>query len=269
MSKSIERLTEIMGRLRDPKTGCPWDLEQDFKTVAPYTLEEAYELVEAIEQNDPKAMVDELGDLLFQIVFHAQMGKEAGLFDLDQVAGQVADKMVERHPHVFGDRDAKNAEAVLVNWEGDKAARREAQAKSEGRTTSALDGVTTALPAATRAVKLQKRAARVGFDWKDPRDIFAKIKEEIGELESEMGKPNNADAMEDEMGDVFFVLVNLARRLEIDPEAALRRTNQKFERRFRALEARLAAQGKRMEDTSLDDMERIWVEIKKEEKKKV
>jgi ATP diphosphatase len=267
MSAALDRLIEVMARLRDLKRGCPWDLEQNFRTIAPYTLEETYEVVEAIEQNDPKAMMDELGDLLFQIIFHAQMGREAGLFDIDQIATHVADKMIERHPHVFGDRDAKTADRVLANWESDKAAKREARAKAENRPVSALDGVTTALPATTRAVKLQNRAARVGFDWTDARDILAKIKEEIGELEAEIETKQNKDAIEDEFGDLFFALINLARRLEVDPEAALRRTNRKFERRFREVGGRRDAQGRKMTDASLEEMEKIWCAVKDEEKR--
>ena len=267
MSKNLDRLLDVMARLRDPKSGCPWDLEQNFKTIAPYTLEETYEVVEAIEAGDPKGMADELGDLLFQVVFHAQMGKEAGLFTFDEIAGHVADKMIERHPHVFGDRDAKTAEAVLTNWEADKAKKREAAARAENRPASVLDGVTTSLPAITRSVKLQNRAARVKFDWTDARDIIAKIKEETAELEAELDAKSGKDAVEDEFGDLFFALVNLARRLEVDPESALRRTNRKFERRFREVEKRIASQGRNMADASLDEMEKIWVDIKTEEKK--
>lgn len=266
MSAALDRLVQIMARLRDPKAGCPWDLEQSFRTIAPYTLEETYEVVEAIEKDDPRAMADELGDLLFQIVFHAQMGREAGLFDLDSIATGVADKMVERHPHVFGDRDANSAEKVLANWETDKAKKRAAEAKAENRTHGALDGVSEALPATTRAVKLQKRAARVGFDWTEARDILAKIREEIGELEAEIKAKTGQDAMEDEMGDLLFALVNLARRLDIDPETALRRTNRKFEDRFRAMESRLAAEGRKMEGQPLDVLEKLWVEVKNAEK---
>lgn len=265
MSKSIQRLVEVMRRLRDPKTGCPWDLEQNFRSIAPHTLEETYEVIEAIEQDDPKAMKEELGDLLFQIVFHAQMGNEAGLFDLDRIADAVADKMIERHPHVFGDREANTADAVLTNWEADKAKKRAAQAAAENRPVSALDGVSTALPAMLRALKLQNRAARVGFDWTDARDIIAKIREETGELEAEI-KSGDRDSREDELGDLFFVLVNLARRLEIEPETALRRANRKFERRFRGIETRLAAQGRKLEDTSLDEMEAAWQAVKQKEK---
>jgi len=267
MTKPIEKLIEVMRRLRDPKDGCPWDLEQDFKSIAPHTLEETYEVVEAIEQGDAQAIKEELGDLLFQIAFHAQLGSEAGLFDFNQIAEAVADKMVERHPHVFGDRDAKTAQAVLANWETDKAIKREAAAKADNRPISALDGISTALPAILRALKLQKRAARTGFDWTDAKDILAKIHEEIGELEVEIKKDANKDGIEDELGDLFFVMVNLARRLEIDPEGALRRTNRKFERRFREIEKRLADAGRKLEDASLEEMEANWTTIKREEKR--
>ncbi|MDR3450156.1 MAG: nucleoside triphosphate pyrophosphohydrolase [Alphaproteobacteria bacterium] len=262
---NIARLMDVMARLRNPEGGCPWDLEQNFASVAPYTLEETYELVEAIESNDTQAIKEELGDVLFQVVFHAQMGREAGLFDLDGVAGSVADKMIERHPHVFGDRDAQTAGAVLANWETDKEAKRKAKAAAEGCALSVLDGVSTALPASVRAVKLQKRAARVGFDWSEARDIVGKIREEIGELEAEMVSCDK-DALEDELGDVFFAIANLARKLDIDPETALRRTNRKFERRFRGIEGRLAAQGKSIENASLAEMEDLWNALKREEK---
>jgi len=265
----LDRLVAVMRKLRDPNGGCPWDLEQNFKTIAPYTLEETYEVVEAIEQNDSKAIKEELGDLLFQVVFHAEMGREQGLFDLDSIATQVADKMVERHPHVFGDRNTRTANEVLTNWEEDKAAKRAAKAKAENRPISALDGVSTALPATSRALKLQNRAARVGFDWTDAKDILAKIKEETAELEAEIDHKKGNNFIEDELGDLFFALINLARRLEIDPETALRSTNRKFERRFREIEKRLAAQGRQMNTTSLEEIEQIWNDIKGEEKKSV
>jgi ATP diphosphatase len=268
MSTALDRLIQVMTQLRDPKTGCPWDLEQNFKSIAPYTIEETYEVVEAIESNDPDAMKDELGDLLFQVIFHAQIGRDAGLFDIDQIANHVTDKMIERHPHVFGDRDAVTAHDVLTNWESDKAAKRKAKADAAGQKESALNGVSTALPAATRAVKLQKRAARVGFDWSAPADVINKIREELDELQVEIAKDKitNADAMEDELGDVFFALANLARHLDIDPETALRRTNRKFERRFRAIETQLASRNKKIEDATLDEMETIWNAVKAEEK---
>jgi len=266
VSKNMERLINVMARLRDPHKGCPWDIEQNFSTIAPYTIEETYELVEAIEAGDVKAISEELGDVLFQVVFHAQMGSESGLFDLESVAGAVADKMIERHPHVFGDRDAKTANDVLVNWEADKEAKRIKKAESDGRTPSILDGVSSALPASTRAVKLQNRAARVGFDWSNARDVLAKISEEIAELETEMKASADKEFIEDELGDVFFAIVNLARKLDVDPETALRRTNRKFERRFRGIEATLSAQGRKVSDASLDEMERIWNTLKAQEK---
>jgi ATP diphosphatase len=265
-TSNIERLLDVMARLRRKDGGCPWDLEQTFETVAPHTIEETYELVEAIESKDAKAIMEELGDVLFQVVFHAQMGREAGLFDFDGVAGYVADKMIERHPHVFGDREVASAQDVLVNWEKDKAAKREAQ--SEER-LSVLHGVSTALPAATRAVKLQKRAAEVGFDWDKAKDVIAKIREEIGELEREIEHAEaaaNKERLEDELGDVFFAVTNLARKLKIDPETALRSTNRKFERRFRGIEEALAQQGRSVSEASLDEMESLWNAMKAKEK---
>lgn len=261
MYSGITHLLSVMARLRDPKDGCPWDLEQNFKTIAPYTLEETYEVVDAIERDDPQAIKEELGDLLFQVAFHAQLGREAGLFSFDDIAQSVADKMVERHPHVFGDREANSADKVLANWEADKAKKREAQAKAENKPLSVLDGVTAALPAMTLAVKLQSRAARVGFDWPHARDVLAKIKEEVAELESEI-ESGNDDAREDELGDVLFAVVNLARKLKIDPETALRRTNRKFDQRFRFIEDQLRAAGRDISSASLDEMEELWVKAK-------
>ncbi len=266
MTTNIQRLIDVLTRLRDPNGGCPWDMKQTHASLASGTVEETYELVEAIEKNDTNAIKDELGDVLLHVVFHAQLGRETGAFDFESVAGHVADKMIERHPHVFGERDVKTAHDVLVNWEADKEAKRQAQALAEGHTLSVLDNVSTALPSSTRAVKLQKRAARVGFDWAEARDVLSKIREEIGELEHEIAKGANKDFLEDELGDVFFAVTNLARKLEIDPETALRRTNRKFERRFRGIEAALAAEGRKISDASLDEMERIWNAIKAAEK---
>ncbi len=263
MTSGTKRLIDIMARLRNPKGGCPWDLEQTFKTIAPHTLEETYELVEAIEGGGKEDIKDELGDVLFQIVFYTQMGREAGWFDFDDVANHVADKMIERHPHVFGKRRVKTARDVASNWEKDKEAKR---TKKAGKELSLLDGISTALPAATRAVKLQKRAAGVGFDWPKAWDVLAKIKEEIGELEREIKRKADKDFLEDELGDVFFAVTNLARKLDISPEAALRRTNRKFERRFRAIEKALTKKGKKITDASLDEMEQIWKAVKTKEK---
>ena len=270
MSSGVDKLIEVMKKLRNPNGGCPWDCEQTTKTLAPYTIEEAYEVVEAIEAGDDTHLKEELGDLLLQIVFHAQIASETGRFDIDQIAETEADKMIDRHPHVFGDRDGvKTGNDVLKNWEADKAAKREKQAKDEGRAQSALDGVSPALPAMTRATKLQQRAARVGFDWEDGRDIIAKLHEEADELHVEMQAPDlaaNKDRIEEELGDLLFVIVNLARRLKIDPEHALRLCNRKFERRFKGIESTLAEQGLKMTDVGLAEMDKIWNEIKKAEK---
>ncbi|MER2520665.1 MAG: nucleoside triphosphate pyrophosphohydrolase [Bdellovibrionales bacterium] len=272
MSATLERLLSVMTRLRDPHKGCPWDLEQDFKSLTSCTLEEAYETVEAIESGDPAAMKDELGDLLFQIVFYAQLAREQGLFDFEAIANHVADKMIERHPHVFGDREAKTAHAVVVNWEADKAAKRERLAKDKGHNHSVLDGVSPALPGSTRAVKLQKRASRIGFDWNDPLKVLDKLDEEVEELKAEMRKAPCPDpaALADELGDVYFVLANLARHLELDPETCMRHANAKFERRFRYLESRMQEQGllKSGEKAPLDAMESLWNEAKTKEKDK-
>jgi ATP diphosphatase len=266
----MDRLLQIMRQLRNPNGGCPWDVAQNFKTIAPCTLEEAYEVVEAIEKDDMPHLKEELGDLLLQVVFHAQMANEAKLFSFDDVVQAISDKMIDRHPHVFGSRDGVNSpDDVLKNWEADKTAKREAKAEQEGRVLSALDGVNTALPAMSRALKLQQKAARVGFDWTNPADIIAKIHEEADELKVELeegGKQDNLDRIEDELGDVFFVLVNLARKLDLNPESALRRTNAKFERRFREVERRLSSQGISMKDATLEQQDAVWHEIKREEK---
>ncbi len=263
----IDRLREVMRRLRDPKSGCPWDVEQSFATIAPYTIEEAYEVAEAIQNDDMDALKDELGDLLLQVVFHAQMAAEARRFDFDAVADAIADKMIRRHPHVFADQVIDGAAAQTKAWETQKAAERAAKARAAGVPPSALDGVTVGLPALTRALKLQKRAGRVGFDWKEAAPIRDKIMEELDELGAEMAAPTrDKDRLEDELGDLLFACVNLARHLEVDPESALRRTNAKFERRFRRVEALLAADGKRPEQTSLDTMERLWERAKREER---
>lgn len=264
MSKNIDRLVEVMARLRDPKGGCPWDIEQTFASIAPNTIEETYELVEAIEGGNAQAIKEELGDVLLQVVFHAQMASEAGMFDIENVAECIANKMIERHPHIFGEREGiKTAGDVLVNWEADKAAKREAKGEFKG----ALDGVSFALPAATRAVKLQKRAARVGFDWDNARDVLGKIREEIGELEAELSASDVDDALvREELGDVFFAITNLARKLDVDPETALRGTNRKFERRFSRMEKIFSTQGRTIADASLDEMEAMWDQVKREER---
>lgn len=266
MSSNIDRLVDIMALLRDPEKGCPWDVEQTFASVAPHTIEEAYEVADAIERRDMKLLVDELGDLLLQVVFHAQMAKEDGIFDFENVAGAICDKLVRRHPHVFADADVDSASAQLKAWENLKAEERRAKAGSMPLPTdeahSVLDDVALGLPALTRALKLQKRAARVGFDWDDPVKVLSKVDEELNELRHEIASGADADRIEDETGDLLFTIVNLARKLEHDPEKALRRANSKFERRFKAIEAMLSDQSKTPEDATLDELEALWRQAK-------
>lgn len=246
----IDRLVEIMARLRDPVSGCPWDLEQDFATIAPYTIEEAYEVADAIERQAWGELKGELGDLLFQAVYHAQMASEAGHFGFDDVVAAVSDKMVARHPHVFGDESReKTAEDQTRDWERIKA-------KERGR-QGVLDGVALGLPALTRAIKLQNRAARVGFDWPSTAEVIDKIVEEAQELNEARAIKTEAEVFE-EFGDLLFVVANLARHLKIDAEAALRAANSKFTRRFGAVEAALATAGKRPEDSDLAEMDALW-----------
>ncbi|MGY6536605.1 MAG: nucleoside triphosphate pyrophosphohydrolase [Pararhodobacter sp.] len=248
----LPRLREIMRRLRAPVGGCAWDLEQDFDSIAPYAIEEAHEVADAIARRDWNGLQGELGDLLFQAVYHAQMAEEAGYFTLDDVIRDAADKMVARHPHVFGDAAERSAEAQTDAWEDQKARERAARAQ-----TGVLDDVPLALPALMRALKLQKRAARVGFDWPDVAQVVDKIAEEAREL-AEARDSLPAEAVAEEMGDLLFVMANLARHLKVDPEVALRAANDKFARRFRAVEAALAAQGRRPEDSTLAEMDTLW-----------
>ena len=258
----IERLLEIMRRLRDPETGCPWDVEQDFRSIAPYTIEEAYEVADAIERGAWGELEGELGDLLLQTVYHAQMGEEAGRFTFQSVVRAISDKMVARHPHVFGDeRRDKSAEDQTRDWERMKAAERAEKAQK-----GTLDGVAVGLPALLRALKLQKRAARVGFDWPDVSHVLDKLVEEAREL-TEARDTLGPDEIEEEVGDILFVMANLSRHLGVDPEAALRRTNAKFTRRFEGIEAKLATRGKRPEESDLEEMDALWDEMKAEEKR--
>jgi len=261
---AVARLLAVMQQLRNPDGGCPWDLEQNFATIAPYTIEEAYEVADAIERQDMAALKDELGDLLLQVVFHAQMAREAGSFDFEAVATGIADKMVRRHPHVFGDAKVADADAQTVAWEDHKETERRAKASAEGRSASVLDGVAAGLPALMRAVKLQRRAARVGFDWPHAADVFLKIDEELFEIKEEM-QSGSAERVSDEIGDLLFAVVNLARHLEADPEAALRHANAKFERRFRQLEAELVRGGGSPAAASLDELEALWQRVKADE----
>lgn len=253
----IDELLAVMARLRNPEGGCPWDLEQNFRTVAPYTVEEAYEVAEAAEAGDMDALRDELGDLLLQVVFHSRMAEEAGHFAFDDVVRAIVTKMIARHPHVFGAESAGDAEAVGGIWEARKAAERAAKAAAAGTQPGLLDDIGPALPGLTRAVKLQKRAARVGFDWTEVPPILAKLREETAELEAELERGDKA-RLEDELGDMLFVLANLARRLEIDPEQAIRGANGKFVRRFGFIERGLGAQGRDLEGASLEEMEALW-----------
>ena len=259
-ARPIDRLLAVMARLRDANSGCPWDLAQDFKTIAPYTIEEAYEVADAIEREDMPGLKDELGDLLLQVVFHSRMGEEIGAFDFDAVADAIVDKMLRRHPHVFGSVNAATQAAVNDNWESIKAAERAAK-RGTGQPGSVLDGIATALPALSRAEKLQRRASRVGFDWGAPEPILDKIAEEIGELGAELPTADK-EKITDELGDVLFAVVNLARHLEIDPEVALRGTNAKFERRFKYIERMLSAKGKSPEQSTLEEMDALWNEAK-------
>lgn len=260
-ASSIDRLLTIMAKLRAPEGGCPWDIAQDFTTIAPHTIEEAYEVVEAIESGDKSALKDELGDLLFQVVFYAQMAKEEGSFDFADVVGAICEKMERRHPHVFGNSTVADAQAQTVQWEAQKALER--HQKAGDRPPSALEGVSTALPAQTRALKLQARAGRVGFDWPEAAQVLDKIAEEIEEVRAEMGETIDQDRLEDEMGDLLFACVNLARKLKIDPETALRRGNRKFERRFHHIERELAAEGRMPDESTLEEMEALWVAAKR------
>ena len=249
----LDRLRAIMVRLRDPVTGCPWDVEQTFATIAPYTLEEAYEVADAIERGDHDELKSELGDLLFQVVFHARMAEEQGLFDFDAVATAIADKLERRHPHVFGE-EAARADAVSqkARWEDIKAAERKAKAQH-----GVLDDVPVGLPALARAAKLTKRAARVGFDWPSTDEVFAKLDEEVAELKVEIAAGSNA-RMKDEVGDLLFVLANLARKLGVEPEDALRGANAKFVRRFAFIEAELAKDGRTPDQSDLAEMDALW-----------
>lgn len=264
---SLAELLRIMARLRDPDGGCPWDLEQTFATIAPYTIEEAYEVEDAIARDDLPALKDELGDLLLQVVFHARMAEEAGHFTFQDVAAGIADKMIRRHPHVFGDVDVKHADTVSANWESIKAAERAAKTESAVETglSPVLAGVTNGLPALLRAVKLQNRAARVGFDWPDKRPVLAKIREELEELEVEI-ESGASGRTEEEFGDFLFVVANLARHLKLDPEASLRAANRKFERRFSQMESILNSEGKQLADCDLTAMDAAWDKAKLLEK---
>lgn len=267
-SRDVSRLLEIMAALRDPVDGCPWDVEQTFASIAPFTIEEAYEVVDAIERGATEDLREELGDLLLQVVFHARMAEEAGMFDFGGVVEAITAKLIRRHPHVFGNARELNSDAVKALWSRIKADEKRLRAESRARAglpreaaSAALSGVPLAAPALSRALKLQQKAGKVGFDWNDVRSVLAKLNEEIAEVEAEIAE-GSSETLSDEVGDLLFAAVNLARHLKVDPEAALRSANAKFERRFAHIENRLAEKGRRPEGASLDEMEALWLEAK-------
>ncbi len=259
-TNDIEKLLQVMAALRDPQTGCPWDLEQNFSTIAPYTIEEAYEVADAIERGELRELRDELGDLLFQVVFHARLAEEQGLFGFADVVQAIVEKMVRRHPHVFADEEVADAEAQTRAWEAQKAKERE----TKGEVSSLLDGVTLGLPSLSRAEKLQKRAARAGFDWPQIDPVFNKVHEEIDEFRAEL-QAGDAQAVMNELGDLLFACVNLARHAGVNPEQALAAANRKFERRFRYLEQRLQQSGHSVEQCDPDTLDQLWEEAKHRE----
>ncbi|GJE02646.1 nucleoside triphosphate pyrophosphohydrolase [Methylobacterium isbiliense] len=256
-STPIERLLAIMARLRDPETGCPWDLQQSFATIVPYTIEEAYEVADAVDRGDLDDLRDELGDLLFQVVFQARIAEEAGAFRFDDVATAIADKMVRRHPHIFGAVRDLDPEAVRAQWEAIKAREKAGRPEAQG----ALAGVPLALPALTRAEKISRKAAAVGFDWPDAAQVVAKVREETGEVEEALAA-GDAEAVAEEIGDLLFSVANLARHARVDPEEALRRANEKFRRRFAAMEAEVTAGGQSLAAAGLAAMEEAWLQVK-------
>jgi ATP diphosphatase len=278
-SPDIARLIEIMAALRTPGSGCPWDLEQNFSTIAPYTIEEAYEVADAISRGDLDDLKDELGDLLLQVAFHARMAQEQNAFAFPDVVQAITEKLIRRHPHVFGDSRGLDTGAVNLQWDAIKAQEKVAKAAkavsanaggtpapgSAARRDGALSGVAAGLPALSRALKLQQKAGKVGFDWNDPRAVLAKIREEADEIEAELAAGRRRD-IEAEIGDLMFAVVNLARHLDVDTETALRATNLKFERRFAAIEDALAAQGKTPTDATLEEMDALWNDAKAAEK---
>ena len=263
--RDIRDLLDIVARLRTPGAGCPWDLEQDFSSIAPYTIEEAYEVADAIDRVDFDDLRDELGDLLLQVVFHARMAEEAEKFAFADIVEAITTKMIRRHPHVFAHGTADTAVSVKERWEAIKADEKAARVGDGRSAESLLDDVPLALPALTRAVKLQKRAGTVGFDWNDPKAVIAKIREELVEFEGELDAAADRGRLADELGDILFAAANLARHMAIDPETALRGANAKFMRRFNVIERGLRDRGKALAEASLDEMEALWREAKTRE----
>lgn len=267
--RPIDKLLSLMAKLRDPTTGCPWDVAQNFSSIAPYTLEEAYEVADAIAQGDMEALREELGDLLLQVVFHSRMAEEAGLFDFAAVAEGISNKLIRRHPHVFADKTAQTNDGLHQAWEAAKASERAEKSAKKGskHRPSLLDGIALALPALVRAEKLQSRAARVGFDWPSPLQVLDKIEEEITELRVALSEKNDQAAVEEEFGDLMFALVNLGRWLSIDSEATLSKCNNKFINRFNYIEQNIDISKNNPIKPSLAEMERLWIEAKNIEKK--
>ncbi len=259
---SIDDLLAIMKRLRDPVEGCPWDLEQSFSSIVPHTLEEAYEVADAIERGDPVDLCDELGDLLFQVIFYARLGEEGGVFDFGRIVDGICNKLIRRHPHVFGDERIDDAGQQSRAWERHKQAER--RRKASTRDVSQLDDISLALPALSRAQKLQRRASAVGFDWHETAPVMDKVREEIAEVEAELRQGGDTERLQDEIGDLLFVCVNLARHAGIDAESSLRQGNRKFERRFRFIEQSLAARGRSLEQATLDEMDALWDQAKQQ-----
>lgn len=262
---AMRRLLDIMRQLRDPKSGCPWDLAQTPATIVPHTLEEAYEVAEAVETGDAAALRDELGDLLFQVVFYARLAEEAGEFDFTAVTEGIADKLVRRHPHVFGGESVTSVAEQSQAWERHKAAERAERANSDGTGASVLDGISHTLPATSRAQKLQRRAAQVGFDWPSPAGVMAKIGEELDELQTSLSHNDAVERVQEELGDLLFSCINLARHLELDAETALRQANRKFEIRFRDMEARLVSAGG-IANVDPETMDQVWEAVKRAER---
>lgn len=274
-SRDIQHLLDIMAALRAPESGCPWDLEQTFGTIAPYTLEEAYEVADAIQRGDLSDLKEELGDLLLQVVFHARMAEEMNSFNFGDVVAAITGKLIRRHPHVFGEARALSPDAVETLWdeikrdeEAERVRARAAMGEFAEKTPSVLDGVPVALPALTRSDKLTRKAAKVGFDWPDSAQVMAKVREELDEV-AEAAVQGSRAAIKDEIGDLLFAVANLARHFDIDPESALRAANHKFERRFRTVETMLADRGTSPVESNLDDMERLWTEAKTAERANV
>ena len=261
MTHKIQDFVRLIAKLRDPNGGCPWDLKQNYRSMIPCLLEESYEVIEAIEQNNPQDLKEELGDLLFQVVFFSQLAAEEQKFTFDDVVNNVAEKIIRRHPHVFGEKSAGNEQEALQNWNAMKAE----ENKDKGH-TSILDNIPHAFPALMRAEKLQKRCAKVGFDWQNIEPVIAKIEEELSELKQEINRPHLVQAqVEEELGDLLFAVVNLSRHLKCQPEESLRKANHKFERRFRAVEMKLKQQNKTVEQSSLVEMDMLWDEVKREQ----